>query len=370
MVKILFVIPTLCGGGAEKVLVTLANKLAKDGFDVTIKTLKPEWTRIRELNDGINVTSIFKHKIRGLKYLLKIFTPKSLAKILRIDDKGYDIIVSYLEGETTRVVSGVVDAKKIAWVHTENQDDYVRAFRSKKEMLDAYKKYDEIVAVSQETKRSFDQCVGEIINKHCDVLYNINDYSEIYELAEMPIKEEKRKNCIRVVTASRLTTVKDVGRMVKIFHELNITNSELQILGDGPERSSIEAYIKKNNITNIRLLGYKSNPYCYIKNGDIFALLSHKEGYSTVVVEALLLNVPIIVTDCSGMREILDNGVNGLIVKDEYDDIKATLKDILTDRQLCTTIRQRQIGAIEKIKKKNDDNYRSIVSYINKVIKG
>ena len=117
MKKILFVIPTLCGRGAEKVLVNLANNV----YDITILTLFDSNENKKWLKNYIKYRYIFKKIFKGNIYLLRLFNPKTLFKIM-IKEK-YDIIVSYLEGPTTRIVSGCKDSnvKLINWVHIETK---------------------------------------------------------------------------------------------------------------------------------------------------------------------------------------------------------------------------------------------------------
>ena len=77
------------------------------------------------------------------------------------------------------------------------------------------------------------------------------------------------------------------------------------ILGEGSERESLENYIRENKLENsIKLLGFKSNPYPYIKNADAYILSSRYEGYPLVLCEALVLNKKIISTDCTGAVEV------------------------------------------------------------------
>ena len=77
------------------------------------------------------------------------------------------------------------------------------------------------------------------------------------------------------------------------------------------------------------LWGFQTNPYAYLKHCDLFVCSSVSEGYSTAVTEALILGLPVITTDCSGMNELLLNGKCGVITENSEDALYLGLKNIL-----------------------------------------
>ena len=85
------------------------------------------------------------------------------------------------------------------------------------------------------------------------------------------------------------------------------------------------------------MLGFTDNPYPYIKSADYFVLSSRYEGFPTVLYEALTLNKPIVATDVSGVREMLNDGELGLIVENSEQGIYDGMKRMLTDPELATT---------------------------------
>ena len=103
MKKVLFFIPNLSVGGAEKVLVNLVNNMDKSKFDITVQTLFAGGVNEQFLDKHINYRYCFKKTFRGKSQILKLFSPKTLYK--KFIKERYDIIVSYLEGPTARIVS-------------------------------------------------------------------------------------------------------------------------------------------------------------------------------------------------------------------------------------------------------------------------
>ncbi|MER2169272.1 MAG: glycosyltransferase, partial [Psychrobacillus psychrodurans] len=149
MKKVLFLIPTLGGGGAERVLVTLLNNLDKEKYDITLFSLFDGGINKKYLNQDIKYKYFFKKLFRGNIHLLKLFSPKQLYKIIIKDE--YDIAVSYLEGITTRILSGCPynKTKLLNWVHIEIHNPYVlrQSYRSMNEVYYSYKKFNATIFV-------------------------------------------------------------------------------------------------------------------------------------------------------------------------------------------------------------------------------
>ena len=336
MKRILFFIPTLGGGGAEKVLVNLVNNLDNKKYDITVQTLFDIGINKKNLNSNINYKTIFKKRIKGNIHILKIFSRKFLFKKMIRED--YDIIVSYLEGPTTRIVSGCnnPNVKLINWVHTEmnNVKEIQKSYRSANEMRKAYEKYNMTIFVAKSTKDNFENKT-KINLKDSRVIRNIIDINEILNKSNEKIENEKKQ--ITLVTLARLTQSKGYERLLRTHKKLLDENiiHDLWILGEGEDREKIENYIKKNALENsVKLYGYQENPYKYLREADIYVCASYIEGYSTAVTEALIIGKPIITTNCSGMNEILENGTYGLIVENNENALYNGIKEMILNSNL------------------------------------
>ena len=106
---------------------------------------------------------------------------------------------------------------------------------------------------------------------------------------------------------------------------------ELWILGEGWARPKLEELIDKYNLTNVKLLGFKENPYKYIKQGDLFVCSSINEGFSLVIAEAMILGLPVISTNCSGPNELLNFGEYGYMVENNEEALYKGLKEIISN---------------------------------------
>lgn len=132
------------------------------------------------------------------------------------------------------------------------------------------------------------------------------------------------------------------------------------------KKKQLEEYIKENKLTNIvKLQGFVKNPYPYLKNSDLFICSSRAEGYSLVIAESLILNVPVISTKCSGPNELLDFGKYGMLVENDEDSLYLGLKNIIDDRNKLKELKKKSQKrseifnykkTIERIEKKILDN--------------
>lgn len=321
-------------GGAEKVLINLVNNLDFEKYEITVQTLFDYGVNKTYLNKNIKYKYIFKKIFRGNIYLLKLFSPKFLFK--KMIKGEYDIIISYLEGPTTRIVSGCSNknVKLVNWVHTELKDikEFKKVYRNLSEMKKCYLKYHKTIFVSLEVQKAFEN----IINVDSLVIPNVIDINTITESSQ---KENLDIEFMHpaIVTIGRLTKVKGYERLLRIHKRLideNVKNY-IYLLGEGEERQNIEKIIHQENLsTTVKLMGYKKNPYVYIKNADLYVCSSYKEGYNTALVEAIILGKPVITTKCSGVNDILNNGRNGMIVENNDEALYEGLKRMILDEKL------------------------------------
>ena len=130
-----------------------------------------------------------------------------------------------------------------------------------------------------------------------------------------------------VLAAGRLVADKNFAGLVRAFALLDNRQAHMVILGEGPERGAIEAEIARLGLGGrVTLPGYVREPWAYYRQASCFALSSHLETFSLVVVEALASGLPVVSTFCGGPPEILDFGRFGSLVP--YDDAAAMARAI------------------------------------------
>lgn len=367
MIKILFFIETLSGGGAEKVLQNLVNNMDYEKFDITVQTV---WKERPEgfLNKNIKYKYIYPcySKLNNYKYRLSVLL-KTIYP-LHIKD-NYDIEVAYLECGATKVISTSTNkkAKKIAWVHCDLSKKISNINEFKKKSVNWYKKFDKVVCVSQDVEKSFRSIYGTEFDT--EVIYNVIDDYSIREKANENIRDFSfdKKNPT-IVSVGRLSTQKRFDRLIEAHKALLDEGflNNLLIIGEGDERESLEQIIKATGVQEtVTLSGFKSNPYPYIKNADLLACSSDYEGFSSFVAEGLILGKAIATTECTGMEELLGNSQYGIITECDGKSLSEGLKKLLADNSLKEeyerTASERGKGfSIESSVKKTEDFFERV----------
>lgn len=336
MIKILFFIDELTGGGAEKVLRTLVNNMDQQKFQITVHTLN-EANPNGLLAPGVRYKAINRCKTafgkKLFSYWIRLCAELKWLYPLYIKD-DYDIEAAYLECGPTKIIAGSTNkkAKKVAWVHCDLAKKEGTSIQTEK-LYQYYSTYDKIVCVSKNVKESFVRQFGR--NPEALVLYNVNDETEIREKAtalDVPYMKH-----INMVSIGRLTRQKGFDRLIEACAMLKQSGYDfhLRILGEGSERSVLEEQIRLAQLQEqIELTGFLSNPYPYIQASDLVVCSSRYEGFSTVATESLILGKPIVTTPCTGMDELLGDSEYGLITEDSVEGIYLGMKKMLDDPQL------------------------------------
>lgn len=331
VLKVLFFIETLGGGGAEKVLCDLVNHMDRTKFDITVQTLWPsEWRK--KLADGIHYKSVYPSRSRTNMMRMRIESALGLTYRLHMKD-DYDIEAAYLEMGSTKIIASSSNkkAKKVAWVHCDltlrakDPECYI------KQAAPIYRKFDRVACVSKGVLSSFRDMFGNK-PKAC-VIYNTVDDAGILRGAEEPLPDDAKKRRVTAVTLGRLTQLKGYDRLLEVHKQLIDEGFEydLWILGEGEEREKLETFVRENGLRDsVRFFGFRSNPYPFIKNADLLVCSSRFEGLSTFVTEGLILGKPIVTTDCTGMHELLGDSEYGIITQNSTEGIYKGIKRCLS----------------------------------------
>lgn len=334
MKKVLFLIPTLGHGGAEKVLVNLVRFLDADKFEITVMTLYDEGINRQFLPEYVTYRSCRLPRVPGIAHMLKLMTPERLYRRL-IKDR-YDIAVSYLEGQTARIISGCPwqETRLLCWIHKTMLDETeaARLFRSVAEARACYARFDRIVCVSQDVKQAFQRLIP--LHTPCAVAYNVSDTEWICQQARETVPAGIfRAEQIHLCAMGTIFPVKGFERLVHIHCRLREQGYPVHtyLLGEGSDRGKIEAYLRRNGQEDsFTFLGYQTNPYAYLARCELFVCSSYSEGFSTAVTEALTLGIPVITTQVSGMRELLgEHQEYGMITENEEESLYRGVKKLL-----------------------------------------
>ncbi|NMH75297.1 glycosyltransferase [Bacillus sp. RO2] len=356
--QILFVIDSLYIGGAEKSLISLLNNMDKTKFQIDLLMFKrggelenflPNNVKILEppqyfKNDKNNYRSriinfIFRVKT-SINLRLNLFkkTPlhseqvvyKSIRKVLTPIKKKYDVAIAYSQGMPTYYVSHKINSyKKLAWINT----DYKNTLYNKELDYISYKNFDEIIAVSENTKKSVINTYEDYKGK-LDVIMDIVDSELIIKMSTEYRVNEFSRDTINILTVGRLVSVKGFDRAIKVALLLKNAGHNFKwfVVGDGPDRNLLQNIVDESKLSNhFIFLGKKLNPYVYMKNCDIYVQTSLKEGFGLTLYEAKILKKPIVCTNFPTANEIIHHEVDGLIVEHKIESIFAGIERYIVD---------------------------------------
>lgn len=321
--SILFVLAHLnINGGVARVLVSLCNHLCLDHYDVTILPLyRVDQELVDLINPKVTIRRGFGCYFKGFSHILHLI-PKSWLYRLLVRER-YDIEVAFQTDIPTLMVGASTNKKAVHafWMHGYHL------------WRDSYLTGDAVYCVS---KCNAERCREEMNSTvPVDYCYNLTDDEKIIKLSKETVDIGKH-DCIEFVSVGRFTTEKGYPRLVRILSELSGEGYKfhLTIVGDGPERETIEQVIAETNMSeHVSLVGKQQNPHKYTAKADVFICSSFNEGYSTACTEAAILGVPIITTDVAGGQEIIGDSECGLLTQKNDASLKEAIKTVLETPQ-------------------------------------
>lgn len=355
MKKIIFGITSLTLGGAERVLIDVANELCNN-YDITIFTIYGNGDLEQELNSKIKIKSLYDKRYSELSTFQKKILPIKIMlnnrKIYKKNIEGdYIAQISFLEGAITRLFSIKnkvnKNCKKISWIHNDISKVFGKSIKAKikiKYDRKIYKRYDKLVFVSNDNLKAFEKKYPEIKENEKEVIYNYIDAKRILNLAKKDEEYGNRfnKNETNLVQVSRLVEQKAIERLIDVHKKLidNEYKHNIFVIGEGPLKEKLEEKIKKEKVQKtFILLGAKKNPYPYMKNATANILFSNYEGYPMVIEEAKTLNKFIAITDTAARETLTNYEKNSIIVQNDKEGIEKAIKYIIDkkDKLSCNT---------------------------------
>lgn len=346
MKNVLFFVESLGGGGAEKVLATVIRHIDKTRFNVTVCSIVGGGVYERDISSQVSYKNLlyqsaednfFKKLVYKVKYhLIYKFLPLKLVYAIWLP-KGNDVEVAFVEGFSTKLIASSTNknAKKIAWVHCdlENQPWTIekKVFKNRREEMLAYQSFNQVICVSKIVENVMRNVY--LLDK-VKTIYNPLDEVNIKVLSQQPCDVDVNKSSFNIVAVGRLTAVKGYDRLLKIFAKLvkDLKSVHLWLIGDGEEKHNLEELCKNLGVEKqVSFMGFLSNPYALMSRMNLFVCSSQAEGFSLVLAESMLLNVPVVSFDCAGPKEILQSSNSGYICKTE-EEMLETIKNIISGK--------------------------------------
>ncbi len=346
MKKILIVNDLITGGGVEKLLQDFVERW-HDKYDVTVMSLFNERDFYEYYPE--NVHYVFKTARRSynstfsIAYL--IYTIKRIICKLRFDHikkhGDFDVVIALKDGDVTQYCADFNCPRKFSWYHTDYSNYYYSEYLygSAENEFNELKKYNNVVCVSQDIKDSLVNVLGDTGNYV--VKYNPLNVEKIEYGGNEPVIDVKKvEGRPLFVVVGRINYQKGYDLLLEAVHMLEAEGYDFDVIAIGGQENWGDEYNRVNRaakrlkIKNVRFLGLRANPYKYMKMADWLLSTSIFEGFSLVSQEAALLDTPLLLTDCSGVRELIGDSEYGIVMEPSVLGIYKGMKKVLDNPEL------------------------------------
>lgn len=326
--KLLFYIHSLKGGGAERVLCTLANRFAENGYDIYIATDTSQKCAY-ELHDAIkliNLLTIVKTKTslidRVLRYIGRLRNIRKIAKEIRPD-----IAISFIRKTNIEVILSFtgLGIPLICSEHTCVNRSFGVALETVRKCL--YPFASVITVLTRNDLKLWSKSLQNVV-------YMPNP---IKVTRSMGIFNNKRQKIILAAGRLDVWRLKGFDNLIRVWGLLchDFPDWSLHIAGSGNKESFdyLQSLVNENNCKNIKLLGFRSDISDLMENSEIFVLSSRTEGLPMVLIEAMNAGCCCVSFNCTtGPSEIIRDGVSGILVQDQdVFEMTSKLRLVMTD---------------------------------------
>jgi len=297
--KILFTIGSLTSGGAERVLVTLANFWASKGWDVTVLIVSSH-DNFYTVDDTVNLISLDK-KYNNKKNSI-VNTIIGIRKSIK--ELNPDIIISFITIMNILTLIANMGLKIPIIISERNYFDQLKKIHWKLLRTIFYRRADGMVVLSQYDYNKYTSV------KNKKIIFNPLNKKNMLDVHF----NDKEK---LIIAVGDLIDQKGFDVLILSLSTIELSDWKVMIIGEGKERESLTALIKEHHLEDkISLIGRKSNIFDYYKKASIFVLSSRYEGFPNVLAEAMSHGCACVAFDCkTGPSDMIENNKNGLLVE-------------------------------------------------------
>lgn len=315
--KLALFIPSLHGGGAERVMVSLANGLAARGLSVDLVLARKSGAYVADVSPKVRIINLNASRTLYTLWPLVRYLRRERPATLLSAMNYVNVIASWahqLAGAPTRLV--LTEHSHVSRQLSDTPRSL--AWGLPRLMRPAYARAHAIVAVSDGVARDLADMLGQPTHA-IHTLHNPIDTARAAQLGTKALNHPWFTPGAPpvVLAAGRLSPEKDYPTLIKAFCLLRAQRpARLVILGEGGEQAALETMISGLACQDdILLAGFQPNPYAWMQRAAVFVLSSRWEGFGNVLVEAMACGTPVVSTACpSGPEEILGQGRWGRLV--------------------------------------------------------
>lgn len=324
-IKVLFVTNHFrFSNGVASVLRSMIENLDSEIFDIHLLALYEFNEEFASpILDKVTVVKGLDFYFRGLDKIMNVLPLRWLYKFF-IKEK-YDLEVAYQFGLPTRILSVSPNHNKICWMHGYDSNHILWKY---------YPMFNEVINVS---KSGMQRLVSEGMDaSKCDYCYNIIDEDVIIVKSQEPI-DIQRTHSIVFIMVGRLSVEKGGPRLLSCIKAVGDVDAEFWIVGGGLQEAEMSQYVKDNNLEDkVKMIGTQKNPYKYMSKADLYLCGSFHEGFSTTCQEAALLGLPVMSTDVSGAKELIESASCGTVLPNNEEGLLRGITCVCDNKQLLS----------------------------------
>jgi glycosyltransferase involved in cell wall biosynthesis len=329
--RIALYLPSLRGGGAERVMVVLANGFVARGLRVDLVLAKAEGPYLAYISPDVRIVDLKSQRVLFSLPRLVRYLRSERPRILLCAMNHVNVLALMaraLAGGETRVV--ISEHNTLTAAGTPERLSRMAVIRLLMQWL--YPRADAIVGVSRGVSEDLARFL-RLPAKQVTTIYNPVVTQSLLRQAEVPHDHPwlAPGSPPVVLGVGRLTQQKDFPTLIRAFARVRAHRScRLVILGEGELRPALQALVAELGVTeDVLLFGFTDNPFVWMRRAGVFVLSSAWEGLPTVLIEAMACGAPVISTDCpSGSNEILEGGKWGCLVP--VGDVQALAEAVAT----------------------------------------
>lgn len=359
MKKLLFINGHLNTGGVEKSLLDILKHLDYEKFEVDLLLLEELGDYASEIPEQVHVqlrclkntygsvpSSLlhcirqrdwFCFRMRLIFLMMKLFGQKEIrfARKFLTGNQHYDCVIGFRPGICTQIAAFAVNAdKRITWWHHgEINVEHI----SYQEAANACNQ----IAVVSEACRGMLADAFPTLEQKLTIVPNMLDVNSVCDKAET-FQPYAQSDMLHIVTLCRLSPEKHIENAVFAAQKLKEKGITFQwhVVGGGSIENDLRNAAAATNVQDVFLFeGNQPNPYPYLINADLFVHPSYVESQGLVVLEAMALGVPCVVTKSLGPCEFIEDGVNGILTEQNPESLTKKVLEMLTDRKLYDLIK-------------------------------